>query len=278
MFRLKQSCHATLRRILFLHDEPRMTYDNIGHWPIFILSLEGDEVRRAPLLTSLANMGLEAEVLIGVDGRNGLPSWAEAEVDREKAWTWDNTRFVGHLTDGELACALSHALAYRKIIDENLPGAILFEDDAIVKEEFKHFVEDHGYEAGELVMLGHRNTRVRRFSETRLCKDIVGYRLVNSPIYAHGYSVSRIAAKYILKAASPVRATADWPCDISRLKALAADPQIALQPDDRLQTSHLEAGRQASRQERERLKTPYRYLSGAYWMRYLRKRLGRRIA
>ena len=45
------------------------------HWPIFVLSLEGDEARRAPLLDTLAKMGLDAEVLIGVDGRGGLPDW-----------------------------------------------------------------------------------------------------------------------------------------------------------------------------------------------------------
>lgn len=247
-------------------------------WPIFVLSLEGDEARRAPLLASLSEMGLEPEVLIGVDGRKGLPHWAEAEVDRETAWTCDNNRSFGQLTDGELACALSHVLAYRKIIDERLPGAIVFEDDAILSGAFKVFVEQRGYETGDMVMLGHRNTRVRRFSKIRLCTGVFGYRLLNSPIYAHGYSVSNSAAAHISKTANPVRARADWPCDISRLKALAADPQIAVQPDDRHSKSHLEAGRRASRQKGKRRKSPYRYLSASYWVRILRKRLGRRIA
>jgi glycosyl transferase family 25 len=247
-------------------------------WPIFVLSLEGDEARRAPLLNSLAEMGLEAEVLIGVDGRGGLPDWAEAEVDRETAWTWDNNKSFGHLTDGELACALSHILAYRKIIDEGLPGAIIFEDDALVIAAFKDFVDQRGYEAGAMVLLGHRNTHVNPFSKRQLCDGIFGHRLLNSPIYAHGYTVSRAAAKYILTAASPVRARADWPCHIYRLKALAADPQIAFQPEDRLVKSHLEAGRCASRQNIKRQKNPLRYLTLAYWARVLRKRLGRRIA
>ena len=247
------------------------------HWPIFVLSLEGDEARRAPLLASLADMGLEAEVLIGVDGRGGLPDWAEAEVDRNAAWTWDNNRSFGYLTDGELACALSHALAYRKVVDEGLPGAIIFEDDAILSERFASFVSENGFQAGEIVILGHKNTHVRRFGKVFLCEGVVGHRLVNSPVLAHGYSLSHDAAAYILKRATPVRARADWPCDISRLKSFAAHPQIAVQPDD-FEKSHLEAGRRASRQQGKQHKSAIRYLTVAYWMRILRKRLGRRIA
>ncbi len=248
------------------------------HWPIFVLSLEGDEARRAPLLKSLAEMGLEAEVLIGVDGRNGLPDWAEAEVDRRTAWTWDENRSFGHLTDGEMACALSHVLAYKNILDGDLPGAIIFEDDAIVSDAFKHFVVERGYAKGDMVMLGHRNTVVRLFPKKRLCKGVFGYRLLNSPIYAHGYSISNLAAEYVLNAAIPVRARADWPCDISRLKSLAADPQIAVQPTNRHVVSHLEAGRRASRAIGKRRKSASRYISLAYWLRILRKRLGFRIA
>lgn len=250
----------------------------IDHWPIFVLSLESDEARRAPLLSSLAEMGLEAEVLIGVDGRAGLPAWAEAEVDREAAWIWENKRFLRHLTDGELACALSHVHAYRKIVDEGLPGAIIFEDDAILSGALKHFVAVRGHQAGDMVLLGHHNTYICRFSKRRLCEGVVGHRLVASPAFAHGYSLSRFAAAYLLDRATPVRTRADWPCDISQLKSLAADPQIALQPADRAAQSHLEAGRRASRLLTKQQKRASRYMSSTYWMRILRKRLGLRIA
>lgn len=242
-------------------------------WPIFILSLEGDEARRAPLLNSLAEMGLNAEVLIGVDGRGGLPAWAEAEVDRDVGWALAR-RPYRVMTDVELACALSHVLAYRKIINDGLSGAIIFEDDASIGETFKDFVVSRGYEIAEMVLLGHEETWVRRSSETPLCQGVVGHRLVASPVLAHGYSLSRTAAAYILARAVPVRARADWPCDISRLNSLAADPQIALQPADRNAQSHLENDRRAARRDD---KLQYgglsRFYSSAFIKRKIRKRL-----
>jgi len=223
-------------------------------------------------------MGIEAELLIGVDGRTRLPIWAEAEVNRDAAWIWENKRSTRYLTDGELACALSHVRAYRKIVDEGLPGAIIFEDDAILRDSLKDFIAERGHKAGDMVLLGHCNTYIRRFSKVRLCEGVVGHRLAASPALAHGYSLSRMAAEHILKKATPVRARADWPCDVSKLKSLAADPQIALQPTDRETQSHLEAGRRASHRETNQRRRTSHYMSRTYWIRILRKRLGLRIA
>ena len=256
------------------------------HWPIFVLSLEGDEARRAPLLNSLAAMGLEAEVLIGVDGRGGLPDWAEAEVDRTAELTWDY-RTSRYMTDGELACALSHVRAYRKVIDDGLPGAIIFEDDALVGEPFRQFILAEAYAVGDMVLLGHKKTWVRRFSKISLCDGAFGYRIVTPPIGAYAYTISAFAAKYLLKHATPVCDRADWPCDISRLDCLAADPHIVGHPADQAAQSLLETDRRATREEKLRSKKALRFFSKTYWFRILRKRLdpqrirkvfGRRIA
>ncbi len=259
-------------------------------WPIFVLSLEGDEDRRAPLLNALTRMGLYAEVLIGVDGRGGLPDWAEAEVSREVGGALARPPYR-HMTDGELGCALSHVLAYRKIIDEDWPGAIIFEDDALITEVLKDFVKTRAYEKAEMVLLGHEETWVRPFSEISLCKDVVGHRLVAQPVLAHGYSLSRTAASYICSKATPVRLRADWPCDISRLKTLAVDPQIAIQPEDKNANSHLEDDRRAARcsayEAKNNNKRAWRMFTITHWLRILRKRfdpqrirklLGKRIA
>lgn len=250
-----------------------MTSLKTDHWPIFVLSLEGDEVRRAPLLNSLAKLGIDAEVLIGVDGRGGLPAWAEAEVDHDVGWALAR-RPYRPMTDVELACALSHVLAYRKVIDDGLPGAIIFEDDAFIAEAFKDFVVSRGYEMADMVLLGHEETWVRRHSDTPLCQGVVGYRLVASPVLAHGYSLSRMAAAYILRKATPVRARADWPCDISRLNSLAADPQIVLQPPDRNAQSHLEGDRRVARHnDKIQYGSLSRFFSTTYIKRKMRKRL-----
>jgi len=240
------------------------------HWPILVLSLEGDEARRAPLLGSLAAMGLEAEVLIGVDGRAGLPEWAEAEVDRARA-----VRYGRAMTDGELACALSHRRAYRRIVERGLPGALILEDDAIVEETFARFTEARGYDAGEIVVLGHRKTWVRRGTAAELAPGLGARRLVATPIGAYGYSLSARGARHLIDHATPVRAPADWPCDISRLTALASEAQIVTHPEELDGQSHLDRGRRGKTRQRGR---HARFLRRDYWAGWWRKRLGRRIA
>lgn len=218
-------------------------------------------------------MGLKAQVLIGVNGRGGLPEWAEAQVNRDVGWALAR-RPYRRMTDVELACALSHVLAYRKIVDEGLPGAIIFEDDAFIREAFKDFVVSRGYEVAEMVLLGHEETWVQPHAETALCQGVMGHRLVASPVLAHGYSLSRTAAAHILEKATPVRARADWPCDISRLESLAADPQIAMQPSDRNAKSHLEADRIAARRDDKlRYASVSRFFSAVYIKRKIRKQL-----
>ena len=234
-------------------------------WPIFVLSLAGEEARRAPLLSALRDMGLVSEVLIGVDGRDGLPAWAERQVDR----------YTPHLptrqmTDGELACALSHTRAYRKILTDGLPGAIIFEDDARLEATFLGFIQARVYERSQMVLLGHRKTWVRRSTKVPLSDEVDGYRVIGSPLLAHGYSVSRNTAGWLLRHALPIRAPADWPCDLSRIEVFASCPQLARQCEGGTASSHLEAERLTMTQT---TRNGRRYLQGAYWGRFIAKRL-----
>jgi len=221
-------------------------------------------------MDSLDKMNLLTEILIGVDGRNGLPPEVEVEVDRARA-----VHFGRPMTDGELACALSHQRAYRRILHENLPGAIIFEDDAIVGEPFAHFMSEHGYEKADLITFGHRKTWVRRGSGIDVANGLIGRRLVATPIGAYGYSLNHSAARHILENSSPVTDVADWPCDISRLNALAMDPHLVGHPEIGPGQSHLEEWRRTKRDQRGRWK---RFGQRAYWVTWFRKRLGRRIA
>ena len=66
-------------------------------WPIVVLTLPGDEERRAPLVKELERLGLAYELFTGVDGRRGLDEQWESEIDRAAA-----RRYIGYdMTDGE---------------------------------------------------------------------------------------------------------------------------------------------------------------------------------
>ncbi len=45
------------------------------------------------------------------------------------------------MTDGEIACTLSHQLIYQDMIDKNIEWAVILEDDVIVNEKFKKFLQ-----------------------------------------------------------------------------------------------------------------------------------------
>ncbi len=98
----------------------------------FVISLEQAVDRREMICAGLQQYGVEFELFPAVWG---------ATVDRNDPEIFNGESFIihnnclskttikGRLTDGELGCALSHLRLYQKIVQDNLPGAIVLEDD-----------------------------------------------------------------------------------------------------------------------------------------------------
>lgn len=243
-------------------------------WPIYVLTLPDAERRRALLIRSLFSMKLEHEIVFGIDGRQGLPNQWESEVDRSAA-----SKTMGrYLSEGELACALSHREIYRKILLREQPGAIIFEDDAIIDTQFSTFVEEEHYLKAPLIMLDHSHARVSRPSAT-LMPGVVMRQLALPSCLTTAYSISATAAAALLKAASPVRAPADWPGDIVALGAVALEPRIVKHPDPTSGDSNLEADRKAIPQQQGKiLRATNRWTDREHWRRWLIKRRSNRIS
>jgi glycosyl transferase family 25 len=253
---------------------------NADDWPIFILSLKDATERRKPLLSSLQKMGFCAEILVGVDGRRGLPAWAEEQIIRRRV-RWG----ARPMTDGEFGCALSHANAYRTIIGRELPGAIIFEDDARITQRFQDFMEIRAYEYGEMMLLGHRMCWVNEGSQKGLGRGMQAYNVSIRPHLAHAYAVSHAIAKKLLLAASPVREPADWPCDISKFDTYALDPQVAYQKRHDFRHSHLEETRQEMLETRHRFiitnkrrRKIMKCLHWSYWITERKKKRCKRLS
>lgn len=249
-------------------------------WPIYVISLDGETERRAPLLSALSEMGLSAEVLAAGDGRNGLPDWAESMVSRPR-----KNALLRPLTDAELGCALSHAIIYRKILDENLPGAIIFEDDAKVDQRFRPFLEAGGHKLGDMVLLGHGGCAAHWACKHRIDPDISLYRIAVAPKLTHAYCVSHLAAQTLAMSTTPVSELADWPCDISRMNVLAAYPVLARQHIQDTENSHIEVARRKQKSQdillnrRSRFKRIImRRFSYSWWAWKYAKRFKRRLS
>lgn len=246
----------------------------VKQWPIYVLSLPGSDARRALLIETLTKMRLDYEIVFGIDGREGLPSQWYEHVDRTTA-----SRAQGRdLTDGELACALSHREIYRKIVSERLLGAVILEDDAVIGSRFVEFFTQQKYCKAPLMMLDHSHARVSGHA-SELMPGILMRRLALPSCLTTAYSISTDAALNLLNAASPVITPADWPGDIVALGAVVLDPRIADHPDPLSGNSNLEADRKAKPQHKGSLLRAFsRWTNTAHWRRWLIKRRSTRIS
>ena len=95
---------------------------------IYVVSLAKNNPRRAGLAEALAPLGRPYEIVDAVDGRRGLGKAWESEIDREEA-----SRREGYcLTDGELACSLSHRIAWERFLRAGFPSASSYQLFCIV--------------------------------------------------------------------------------------------------------------------------------------------------
>jgi glycosyl transferase, family 25 len=92
----------------------------------FILHLERAIPRAATVQSLRARMALESEVLAAVDGAR----LTRREVDQACARRRFRPHYPFPLTRTEVGVFLSHRAAWRRIVDEALDFAFIFEDDA----------------------------------------------------------------------------------------------------------------------------------------------------
>lgn len=234
-------------------------------FPLFVLSLPGDEARRAPLCDWLRKHGITYELFYGVDGRQRLgPEWA-TNIDRDAA----KLALGRAMGDGEFACALSHQEIYRNVLDRGLPGAVVLEDDAVPTEAFVGFLARGDYRRADMILLDHSNTRVAG-KAVDLGTGIFGHPVVLSPFLTTAYTVDAAAAMGLRRASLPISFTADWPCDISKFGAVAAMPRPVGHPSDAA-VSHISADR------RNQQHRGGRFFDAGYWQRWWRKRRSVRL-
>jgi len=222
--------------------------------PVYVLSLAGCEARRAPLLRSLRDLGFEPEVVLGIDGRNGLAPEHESRIDRAMA----KRRTGRWLTDGEFACALSHQTLCARLLAEGHEQAMILEDDAIVDRDLLPVLADLAEIDFDLLLLDHDRTRVLRRSMRRLSSGSVLWRVVNIPDMNTGYILNATGAAAIIERSFPISYMADWPCDISALRTYAIMPRAVGRPASK-EASLLQAERLRSKQSvrREYKALPY---------------------
>ena len=102
--------------------------------PIFVISLKQSPERFRRLQEELARFGLQPRLVRGIDGRR--KSSLLKRLWRRQFFSARHNRF---LSPGEIGCFASHVRVLREIIRNQIPRAIILEDDVIFSEDFGAF-------------------------------------------------------------------------------------------------------------------------------------------
>ena len=107
-------------------------------WPVFVISLKRAVDRRALSRRALDRIGLDFEFFDAIEGARLSDAELTAAYDAEKnAWQYKRP-----LSRPEIGCYLSHHALWKRIVDENLEGAVILEDDFAADASLKKVVDE----------------------------------------------------------------------------------------------------------------------------------------
>ncbi len=173
----------------------------------------------------LEQLGLEFEFFDAIDGQRIPPDLAGlVDYDFPRG-----RRMLGRsLSDGEVGCALSHALIYRKMVDEGTAAAYVLEDDAEPSEAFAQMVKQSVLPQDpqiEFASFFYQSLRVWRWADRRVGLGISACRPMEHPWSNLAYYLTQAAACRLWDAAVPISGVADWPVSLRQWpSAYCIDP------------------------------------------------------
>lgn len=195
---------------------------------VFVINLEQSHDRRVFMEKQLAALNLDAEFFPAVDGRL-LP---EDEIARVSDRRWFS-RYVGReMTRSDMGCSLSHIYLYRKMVDENIPCALILEDDVWMTPSLVPLLRELERDIDQLpcdvVLLSECITSTKNVWRR-------GYYFMSPVVYAlftHAYVVSLRGARRLMNNLYPVALPADawnWLHRHRLVRIAAIHPVLATQ-------------------------------------------------
>jgi len=163
--------------------------------PVFVISLARAADRRTGITGRLNTAGVNYELVDAVDGMT-------LDVDALGA------RVVNRaLTRGQIACFLSHCNLWQRMMDEQIPAALILEDDAVWEDDFWQVAAMLPTLEWQWDFINCAYPR-RIKAETVLCQLGAKRRLVRGKRpswFTMSYAVSLSGAVKLLKHCEPIR-------------------------------------------------------------------------
>ena len=168
----------------------------------FLINLDRHPERLTAAQTRLSQMGVEAVRMPAVDGSALSPAARRAAVARLHALLARGRLY----TPGQIGCALSHHAVYRRMIAENIPAALVFEDDVLLTPGFPASL------AALEKFLDANRRQVFLFSngtQTPLAGDGHAFTRAMDGDCSEAYLITLPAARELLRVNSPMVVTLD---------------------------------------------------------------------
>lgn len=169
---------------------------------IFVINLEKEEVKRNLVKHEFDNAGLSYELVKAINGKD----LSEDELNKSVKNHQKN-----YLTKGEIGCALSHIFIYKKMVSENIPLALICEDDINLHKDTGLILEglekiaNPGKKQAFLFFNSERKYANRRFD----ISQEYFFNECHGPRSTHGYVITIAAAKAMLSINYPLTMSAD---------------------------------------------------------------------
>lgn len=164
----------------------------------FIIHLNRASKRKLTVDKIVSDMTLETEIIDAVDGHNLSDAQLNHHISDKKLF---NPPYPFLLNKGEVGCFLSHRLAWQKIVDQKLIGALIIEDD--VKIDKKKFNEGLDASLDYLDNIGYIQFQVRKIEKySEEIQNINGIKLLEVipiPLRTSAQIVSYEAALKLLE-------------------------------------------------------------------------------
>lgn len=190
---------------------------------VYYINLARRTDRRAFMEAQFARLGLQATRIEAI---------AANDLGPEMRAKYSNPDALFYVTPGDLACAMSHAIAYRQFLQSQAPYALVLEDDALLSGRLPSFLV--AFEAaaplGDIVRIETSGRGIRVKDVAARIDNIEMARPYTHEGGAAGYIVGRRAAALLLETDATRRRSFDLALfdpygllgrDLDRLQTLA---------------------------------------------------------
>jgi glycosyl transferase family 25 len=209
--------------------------------PVFVINLERSTERREKISLQLNEIGLDFELVTATDG---------AALSRSDRAAYNEAHVISNISRpmsaAEVGCYISHAKLWQRVVAEDIPWAVILEDDILIQADLKTIlsaVDRLTFKWDVIRLAGLIDTPSQPLFE------LSGNRTLSVPLQGasggQAYCLSRAGARKLLAYSTTIRGTVDDHvidnCWKTGLEILAVQPYPIV--EDKRHTSNIEPDR-----------------------------------